>query len=160
MKINKDYQIKSTDFNMLYKCPRKLKPKYITIHERKSTQTALNTLLFCLKDMSKAGFHIIVDDKEAYQMIPDDLIAYANGDGEYGEGNNNSLSIEICFAQDYESDKYYKAVENAKEIVRQWIKKYNIKEIKTHKDWTGYDCPHRMLKEKIFEKFKKEVLND
>ena len=65
----------------------------------------------------------------------------------------------------YEDDKYTedgnfeKTFENATKLVAYLVKEYNLKlgNIKTHHDFSGKDCPHKILKNNRMEEFIKKV---
>lgn len=144
------------------KSPKEIEVKYITIHERKSGQSAENVVRFCTNDLRREGFHYAIDEKDIVEMIPPNKIAFACGDGMNGDGNNHSIQIEICGAYDYSSDRYYRAIENTVIFVKQLMNEYKIpiENIKKHQDWTGLNCPERMIKENLWEDFIKELKQD
>lgn len=133
--------------------------KYIVIHERKSSQGADIVVNYCRTSPVRAGFHIAIDDREIIQMIPFERIAFANGDGYDGEYNRHAISVEICCAEDYEMDRYYKAVNNAITYVKHLMNVFNISidNVITHHSISGYDCPHRLLQENKWDWFKAKL---
>ncbi|PED41289.1 N-acetylmuramoyl-L-alanine amidase [Bacillus cereus] len=135
------------------KCPYTMNPEFITIHNTYNDASAKNEIAYMITNNNEVSFHIAVDDKAAVQGIPLERNAWACGDGN-GSGNRKSISVEICFSKSG-GDKYYKAEENAAEIVAQLMKLYNIpiSKIRTHQSWSGKYCPHRMLAEKRWNHF-------
>ena len=85
------------------------------------------------------GYHFAVDDRNIYQCLPLDEVSYHCGER---EGNFTSISIEICENSDM---NYEKAEENAVALIKELLKLFNISEIKSHKDWSGKNCPHKIL---------------
>ncbi|MEB9530282.1 N-acetylmuramoyl-L-alanine amidase C-terminal domain-containing protein, partial [Bacillus anthracis] len=81
------------------------------------------------------------------QGIPLERNVWACGDGN-GSGNRESISVEICYSKSG-GDRYYKAEDNAVDVVRQLMSMYNIpiENVRTHQSWSGKYCPHRMLDE-------------
>lgn len=84
------------------------------------------------------GYHFAVDDRYIYQCLPIDEVSYHCGT----QGNYNSISIEICENVDM---NYNKAEENAIALIKELLRLFNITEIKSHKDWSGKNCPHKIL---------------
>lgn len=84
------------------------------------------------------GYHFAVDDRYIYQCLPIDEVSYHCGE----KGNYNSISIEICENVDMD---YNKAEENAITLIKELLRLFNITEIKSHKDWSGKNCPHKIL---------------
>lgn len=84
------------------------------------------------------GYHFVVDDRNIIQCLPIDEVSYHCGE----KGNYNSISIEICENIDMD---YNKAEENAIALIKELLRLFNITEIKSHKDWSGKNCPHKIL---------------
>lgn len=139
------------------KCPYTMKPKYITVHNTYNDATAENEVNYMISNNNEVSFHVAVDDKKAIQGIPWERNAWACGDGN-GSGNRESISVEICYSKSG-GDRYYKAEENAVDVVRQLMSMYNIpiENVRTHQSWSGKYCPHRMLAEGRWEAFIQKV---
>ncbi len=104
----------------------------------------------------KASAHYVVDSKEIYRCVPDELTAYAVGGARYtdcaktGGGalygrvtNENSISIEMVSCSD-ERGFFIpeKTVSNTLWLVRELLRKYpHIKTVCRHFDVTGKPCP-------------------
>ncbi|PIE96395.1 N-acetylmuramoyl-L-alanine amidase [Bacillus fungorum] len=129
------------------KCPYTMKPKYITVHNTYNDAPAENEVNYMINNNNEVSFHVAVDDKQAIQGIPWERNAWACGDGN-GSGNRESISVEICYSKSG-GDRYYKAEDNAVDVVRQLMSMYNIpiENVRTHQSWSGKYCPHRMLAE-------------
>ncbi|MDV6367405.1 N-acetylmuramoyl-L-alanine amidase C-terminal domain-containing protein [Bacillus cereus] len=129
------------------KCPYTMKPKYITVHNTYNDATAENEVNYMISNNNEVSFHVAVDDKKAIQGIPWERNAWACGDGNRS-GNRESISVEICYSKSG-GDRYYKAEDNAVDVVRQLMSMYNIpiENVRTHQSWSGKYCPHRMLDE-------------
>ncbi|EEL13992.1 N-acetylmuramoyl-L-alanine amidase [Bacillus cereus 95/8201] len=139
------------------KCPYTMKPKYITVHNTYNDAPAENEVSYMINNNNEVSFHIAVDDKKAIQGIPLERNAWACGDGN-GSGNRESISVEICYSKSG-GDRYYKAEENAVDVVRQIMSMYNIpiENVRTHQSWSGKYCPHRMLDEGRWGSFIQKV---
>lgn len=127
-----------------------LKPEYITIHNTGNTNKGADAdnhakyLQGGGKDLT-VSYHWCVDDKQAVLIIPENENAWHAGDGGNGTGNRKSLAIEICENSDGDLKK---ATDNAVELTRELMAKYNIpiSKVVTHKHWSGKQCPNRLLK--------------
>ncbi|WCS66571.1 endolysin [Bacillus phage 0105phi7-2] len=139
------------------KCPYTMNPQYITVHNTYNDATAENEVSYMIRNNNEVSFHIAVDDKEAVQGIPLERNAWACGDGN-GSGNRKSISVEICYSLSG-GDRYYKAEDNAVDVVRQIMSMYNIpiENVRTHQSWSGKYCPHRMLAEGRWNSFIQKV---
>lgn len=128
------------------KCPYALNPVYITIHNTANDASAANEIKYMTSNTNAVSFHIAVDDKEAIQGIPFNRNAWHAGDGANGTGNRKSIAVEICYSKSG-GVKFNNAFNNAVEITAQLMKKFNIpaSNIMYHKNWSGKNCPHRLL---------------
>lgn len=138
------------------KRPQKhLKPTTLTIHSTGNPSSTARNEANWLENPSNtraASFHYVVDDKECIQTIPNNEVAYHSGNS---NGNNSSLSLEIC-----ESGNREKTIKNAVEVTVQILKKYgwNVSHLRQHKDWSGKDCPRILLHpESLWNNFVNEV---
>jgi N-acetylmuramoyl-L-alanine amidase len=116
-------------------------PIYITVHgtgNPKSTAKNEADNVCNNEPDSQISFHIVVDDKEAYKLLPFNEISWNAGDGKNGFGNRKSISIEICESGDRE-----KTLLNAVEIIHDLMVEFNIgvDDVKQHYDWSKKDCP-------------------
>lgn len=116
--------------------------KYIVIHNtanEESTARNERDYLTNPNNTSSTSFNIVVDDREIIEAIPVNEIAFHAGDG---EGNQKGIGIELCESGDFEKTKA-----NAAKLVAYLMKSYNISlsEVRTHYDFSGKDCPRKML---------------
>lgn len=122
-------------------------PKYVTIHNTANSSQGAGAAshskyMTSLNGYSKqVSYHLVVDDKETYQLLPYNEVAWHAGDGGNGTGNRNSIAIEIC--ENPESD-LTKATDNAAELTAYLMHLYNIplQNVVQHNHWSGKDCPH------------------
>ncbi len=122
-----------------------MKPKYITIHETGNYSkgaTAAAHASYLRNTSAKVSWHYTVDDKCAYQHIPNNEVAYHAGDT---YGNSKSIGIEICVNPDGD---FNKACLNAAELVRKLMKVHEIpiENVVQHNRWNGKDCPKNLRK--------------
>ena len=123
-------------------------PQYITIHNTANTKAGANAKSHA-SYMTGGGsntvvsYHYVVDDKEVYQLLPDNEVAWHAGDGGNGTGNRKSLAIEICENSD---GNILKATDNAVELTAYLMKKYNIplSKVVQHNNWSGKNCPRQI----------------
>lgn len=130
----------------------KIKPTSITIHNTANpTSTAVNERNWLINTYNKedASWHLVVDENEVIEAIPLDEMAWHSGTY---SGNNTSIGIEICESGDQEV-----VYRNAVNLVALLMLKYNftIKQIVTHKYWSGKYCPRLLLPK--WDKFIKDV---
>jgi N-acetylmuramoyl-L-alanine amidase len=110
----------------------------ITIHNTANPKsTAKNERGWLTNEYNNryASYHIVVDEKEAIEVIPFNEIAYHAGDK---QGNLTSIGIEIC-----ESGDYNKTMVNAVKLIADLLTKLNMatKNLRQHHDWSGKNCP-------------------
>lgn len=115
----------------------------VTIHNTANpTSTARNERGWLVNPSNTrtASYHIVVDDKEAIECIPLNENAWHAGDGN-GDGNRQSISVEICESGDYE-----KTLDNAAKVVAKIlrVRGWNVDRLRRHYDWSGKICPRKM----------------
>lgn len=125
----------------------KMTPKYITVHNTANSGKGANAKahanLQYNHNSRQASWHYTVDDKEAWQSLPDNEVGWHAGDGR-GAGNMSSIGVEICENSD---GNYSKAEANAAELIASLMKKHkiSISNVVPHKRWSGKNCPHKIL---------------
>jgi N-acetylmuramoyl-L-alanine amidase CwlA len=132
--------------------------KYIVIHYTGNDgDSDENNGKYFRNNIVKASAHYFVDDDSITRSVPDDYVAYSVGGNRYDDykttggaslykkcTNTNSISIELC--DDVKDRKVYpseKTIENALDLTKELMKKYNIPEenVIRHFDVTGKKCP-------------------
>lgn len=145
-----------------HKAPFEMNPFFITIHEVNSSLGAKSVADYISRDRGSEAYHVLVDDKEEIQIISFNRNAWHAGDGN-GPGNRSSIAIGICRALDHKTNKYDLAVKRTSKVIARIIHQYGISidNVKTHNDWSGEDCPHRLIAEErlgqLITDTKKEV---
>lgn len=135
----------------------KRKIKYIVVHNTANEgSTARNErdYLSNPKNIASTSWHIVVDDHEMIEAVPVTEVAFHAGNG---LGNQYGIGIELC-----ESGDTSKTEANAIKLIAYLMKTYNIsiENVKTHKDFSGKECPRQILgrwdefKEKVEEAYK------
>lgn len=112
---------------------------YITIHNTGCPNVPADNFRRSCLDKSQdkeVSWHFTVDEKEIVQHIPTNEVAWHAGNR---KGNYCSIGIEVC-ERDGAEDK-------AIELVKHLMKEHNIplKNVVTHKSWSGKQCPHLIL---------------
>jgi len=119
--------------------------RFITIHNTGNSNKgagARNHAAY-LKGATAANlpvsWHYTIDEKEAYQHLPDNEDAFHAGDGA-GNGNRQSIGLEICMNSDGD---LLKATDNAARLTAMLCQKYKIpvENIRQHQQWSGKNCP-------------------
>jgi len=119
-----------------------ISPGFITIHNTanpKSTARNERNWLSNPNNKASASWHICIDEKEAIEAIPLNEKAYHTGTA---AGNAQSIGIELC-----ESGNQAKVWKNAIALVANLLyeRAWTVKNLKTHKNWSGKNCPRLIL---------------
>lgn len=140
------------------KCPYKMTPEGIAIHETWNNAAAAAEISYMISNNNQVSFHYAVDDKGAVQGIPLSRNAWHAGDGANGVGNRKYISIEICYSKNGGS-RYVAARKNAALLAAKLLKQYgwSVDKLRTHQSFSGKYCPHRMLDENYWNTFKQMV---
>jgi len=135
--------VPSSKYNI--KCPYKMTPEYITVHNTANNTSAKNEIQYMITNSNEVSFHFAVDDKEAVQGLPLDRNGWHAGDGN-GDGNRKSIAIEICYSLNG-GERFNKAETNAAILIANLLNKrnWNIDKVKKHEDWSNKNCPHRTI---------------
>src|SRR5690554_1259780 len=115
-------------------------PQYLTIHSTGNPNSSAKNERAWLTNPQNdrtASYHIVVDEKEAIEVLPLKEVAWHAGDGN-GQGNRASIGIEIC-----ESGNRQKTLENAVQLVAKMLKErgWGVDRLRRHYDWSGKICP-------------------
>lgn len=148
------------------KAPYAMKPVGVTIHETDNEASAVNEIAYMQRNTNRVSFHYAVDNKDIIQGLPLDRNGWHAGDGTNGKGNRTTLAIEICGnyrrsgSVGQPTAWYYDARKNAEMLTGYLLWKYNWtdKNIHTHYDWIGKNCPRVILREKYMNQFKKNAM--
>ncbi|PZX07885.1 sporulation related protein [Psychrobacillus insolitus] len=143
------------------KAKYEMTPTSITIHNTWNDASAVAEVEYMQRNGNAVSFHVAIDDKHAIVAVPFSRNCWHAGDGSsLTSGNRTSIGIEICYSKSA-GDKYRKAEANAIEYTAQLLKKYGwgIDRVRFHKEWSGKNCPHRILDEGRGDSFKKSIAN-
>ncbi len=128
------------------KCPYKMTPEFIVIHNTANNASAKNEIAYMHRNNNEVSFHYAVDDVEIIQGLPLNRNSWNAGDGGSGKGNRKGISIEICYSKSG-GRRFETAQKNAAELTAKLLKDYGwgIDKVKKHQDFNGKHCPHRTL---------------
>lgn len=121
----------------------------ITIHNNANpTSTAANERAWLTNPSNKrtASYHIVVDAKEAIEVLPLNEVAWHAGDGSKPtSGNCTSIGIEIC-ERDMTLGEYAQTLANAVDLVAKLLHErgWGVDRLRRHYDWSGKNCPRLM----------------
>ena len=124
-----------------------LLPECITIHETDNIDVGADAEAHAkLQERGNdrdASWHLQIDDQEAIQSVPFNVVAWAAGDGKNGPGNRKSIHIEMCVNS---GSDYKKTVANTAEITRRLMSQFNIPidRVVQHNKWSGKNCPRHL----------------
>lgn len=141
--------------------------KYIVIHYTGNPNTtAEQNALYFHNTGNKVSAHYVVDEKDIFQCVLDENIAWHVGGQPYTNTNppyfnicknSNSIGIEICCIHDIKNGITYKkeTILNALLLTMELMIKHHIpiSRVITHRDVTGKNCPCSL----DFDEFKKEL---
>ena len=120
--------------------------KYITIHDTANTEVGANAKAHAkyIKTLkNRTSWHYTVDDSGIYQHLPDNEKSYHTSSA---KANESSIAVELCINADGDFEK---TVDNAVWLVHHLMEKHGIpaSNVMSHKDWTGKNCPKKLLAE-------------
>ncbi|HEM4128987.1 TPA: N-acetylmuramoyl-L-alanine amidase [Streptococcus suis] len=140
------------------KCPNAMTPQWLTIHNTANDASALAEISYMNGNWNEVSYHWAVDDVQAIQAIAHNRNAWHCGDG-LGPGNLTSIGIEICHSLTPGNPRYAKSEDNGAKLAALILHElgWGIDRIRKHQDWSGKYCPHRILDNGDWDKFKAKV---
>ena len=134
--------------------PNKLMPgkiEYVTMHQTDNTDVGVDAYqhhkyLANNSQGREASWHWTVDEQEAVQSFRDNRVMYHSATP---EGNNKSMSIEMCIDADVAGKTYMgetnyrKTLDNGAKLAAIKLVEYGltVADIRQHHDWSGKNCP-------------------
>ena len=141
--------------------------KYIVIHYTANNgDTAKGNCKYFYSTDRGSSAHYFVDENGVWQCVEDKNVAWHCGAQSYKHPycrNNNSIGIELCSRKD---GNYYfkdKTVDNAVELVKMLMAKYNVpvENVIRHYDVTGKICPEPFVRDITkWQNFKERLVED
>ena len=137
------------------KAPYHMEAEGIVIHNTWNDASAKDERSYMISNSKPTGFHIVVDDKEALQLIPFDRNAYHCGNG---YGNRNYIGLEICYSKSG-GEKFEKAEDNAIKVVANILLEndWDTDNVKFHKDFANKDCPNLTNTDEFIKEVESEL---
>lgn len=141
------------------KCPFAMTATRIVVHETANDASAKNEISYMRSNDKEASFHFAVDDKEVVQGIPLDRNGWHAGDGN-GKGNREGIAVEICYSKSG-GERWQKSVDNAAQLIAELLKErgWGVDKVTKHQDYSGKNCPHRILSDYGWNNFVNLVSN-
>lgn len=145
------------------KAPFSMDAEYITVHNTGNTASAREEATYHNSNNNQVSFHVVIDEKEAVQVIPFNRNAWHSGDGR-GNGNMKSIGVEIARSMDNgysgpKSKRYMQAEKNAAVYIAHVMheKGWGMDRLRRHYDWSRKDCPHKMHATGTYQQFRDKV---
>jgi N-acetylmuramoyl-L-alanine amidase len=120
---------------------------YITIHTTGNYKAEADAESHANYQLNGSGgrqtsWHYSVDCESIWQSFEDNSACWHAGDGN-GEGNMNSIGIEICVNN---KERFSETCANAAELAASLLSRYNlsIEQVVQHNHWSGKDCPKEL----------------
>lgn len=134
---------------------------FVTVHNTAEPFSAFDERMrVANRRDAKTSFHFAVDEREIVQLLPLEFHGWHAGDGE-GDGNLRSLGVEICRSVFRgENDWLYRRAEaNAILLASSLLRRFDLplSALRTHRDWSGKYCPHRIFEEDSWDAFAARV---
>ncbi len=138
------------------------KIRYIVIHEtgnegKNADAASHNAFLHRECNNQETSWHYTVDDHEIYNHIPDNELAFHAGDGLNESGGNlHGIGIEMCINPE---NDYEQTLKNTAKLTAVLVKAYDldIKSVKKHQDFSGKECPTRLIRGERWQEFLESV---
>ena len=158
MKIQTQYMTTNNSYDVN-------KPEAIVVHNTGNfarTATAKNHAEgLKAGEMNNISWHVVVDDKEAYQCIAFNRGAYHVGVDYGGKlfgkiNNRNSICVEMCVNEGY---NYEQAFLNTVDVVKQLMARLKISadRVYQHYDICAKDCPQQIRQHGDWARFKRLI---
>lgn len=156
------------------KCPHPMVAKMITFHNTDNEVSAANEIAYMVRNNLQVSYHFAADEKEVVQGLPLDRNGWHCGDGGNGYGNRNTIGWEICRNYDrtrrttnlIDPLKYMytqaelNTIKAAAPVFEQLGIVATVNTVKKHQDWSGKNCPSKILNEMRWKAFQAAVIHE
>lgn len=128
------------------KCPFSMTPDGIVVHNTANKASAMAEVSYMIGNNNQVSYHYAVDDYRIVQGVEENRNTWNAGDGTYGKGNRNKISIEICYSTG-DLEQFKKAELLAAKFIAYKLKEkgWGIDRVSKHQDYSGKYCPHKTL---------------
>lgn len=129
------------------KASHRLRPTFITIHStanHNATATAMqHSQALCRGAFTNRSWHFSADQYMVVQNLPLTETGWHAGNA---VGNNNSIGIELCEAEN-RGHNHFRTWDRGAKLTALLMKRYNIRlrHVVPHQYWTGKNCPTPLL---------------
>lgn len=150
--------------NSNFRIGRQEQIKYLVLHYTAGDgDTAQNNAKYFAGGCRGASAHYFVDEKEVWQSVKDEDVAWHCGSKKYYHAhcrNENSVGIELCSYKDASGYHFNgETVTLALELLCELMKKYSLQPecVLRHYDVTHKACPAPLLEESVWRNFKERL---
>lgn len=155
------------------KAPYSMKAKMVTFHNTDNEVSAWNEIAYMKSNNNQTSYHVAADESEIVQGLPFNRNGWHCGDGANGYGNRNTIGWEIC--RNYDRSRrttnlidplkymYTQAelntIKAAPVLFEQLGLVATVNTVKKHQDWSGKNCPSKILNENRWKSFQAAVIH-
>ncbi|HNZ50478.1 MAG TPA: N-acetylmuramoyl-L-alanine amidase [Bacilli bacterium] len=129
----------------------KTETRWVVIHDTANTRVGADAKMHTAYIRTNPGvsWHYSVDDRETYQHIPDEEVAYHAG---AREGNYYGIGIETCLNQGID---YNVVMRRTAKLTAELLMEFNLSiyNVRQHNYYSGKDCPHVMRSANRWDEF-------
>ena len=137
------------------------KIKYIVIHETGNSSPGADAQAHSAYLLDggdgTTSWHYTVDDRQIYQHLPDNEVAWHAGDKTKEDGGNlNGIGVELCVNEDGDFEKTF---QNGAQLTAYLLRSYglSIDQVKQHNDFNGKNCPQTIRESNRWPEFLEAV---
>lgn len=133
-----------------------MKPLGIVVHNTAGAASARDEAKVMLNNNKAVSYHVVVDEKEAIELVPFCRNCWHGGDGSTGYANRNLIGLEIARSMSDEAT-YLAAEANAVEYLAWVCVQYgwDSDNLHQHNWYSATACPHRLKGH--WDSFKRKV---
>lgn len=163
--------VDSSKYNI--KAPYSMTAKMVTFHNTDNEVSAWNEIAHMKSNNNQTSYHVAADESEIVQGLPFNRNGWHCGDGANGYGNRNTIGWEIC--RNYDRTRrttnlidplkymYTQAELNTIKAAPVLFEKLGlvatVNTVKKHQDWSGKNCPSKILNENRWKAFQAAVIH-
>lgn len=128
------------------KCPFSMVADGIVVHNTANKASAMAEISYMVGNNNQVSYHYAIDDYRIVQGVEENRNTWNAGDGTYGKGNRNKISIEICYSTG-DLEQFKKAELLTAKFIAYKLKEkgWGIDRVSKHQDYSGKNCPHKTL---------------
>lgn len=129
------------------KCPYEMDPDGICVHNTANKASAMAEVSYMIGNNDTVSYHYAVDDYRIVQGVEENRNTWHSGDGRYGKGNRNKISVEICHSTNPDLSIFDASEKLAAKFIAYKLREkgWGIERVSKHQDYSGKYCPHKTL---------------